>query len=105
MTMDPNAVRGLINQLLFAIQFAPDLSDNTSVEYVAESIRTQRNFRHSPAEYAEAIATVLDDGYLPRQGWLVPDLPHSEDEVLKWLGCVAQRLSPGSENAPTTRGG
>lgn len=101
MTMDPNTVRGLIDELLYSILFARDLNDPAKVDFVAESIRTQRLFRHSPAEYAEAIATVLNEGHLPPHA-----LPNrnSEGEVLEWLGRLAQRLSPGSENAPTTRG-
>jgi len=98
--MDRNAVSGRIVELLYSIQLSRDLQDDTRLDFVVESIREQRTFRHSAAEYSEAIASVLRDGHLPPQA--VPKGNHSEGEVVHWLGRLAERLRPDVETASTT---
>lgn len=88
--MDPKDVRGRITELLYAIQFDKNLDDPARLEFIAESIRAQRNFRHSASEYSEAIASVLADRDLASQVIPVED---SEDGVLSWLRRLAQQLS------------
>jgi hypothetical protein len=100
MTVDQIAVRGRINELLYSILFSRDLKDDTKLDFVVESIREQRTFRHSAAEYSEAIASVLRDGHLPPN--VVPEGNHSEGEVVHWLGRLAERLRPDVESAPAT---
>lgn len=103
MTMDHNAVRGRIDELLYSIQFSRDLKDDIRLDFVVESIREQRTFRHSAAEYSEAIASVLRDGHLPPH--VVPKGIHSEGEVVHWLGRLAERLRPDVETPSTTLAG
>jgi hypothetical protein len=100
MTMDQIVVRGRINELLYSILFSRDLKDDTKLDFVVESIREQRTFRHSAAEYSEAIASVLRDGHLPPN--VVPEGNHSEGEVVHWLGRLAERLRPDVESASAT---
>jgi len=90
--MDHNAVRGRIDELLYSLQFSRDLQDDTKLDFVVKSIREQRTFRHSAAEYSEAIASVLRDGHLPPH--VVPMGNHDEVEVVHWLGRLAERLRP-----------
>lgn len=92
MTMDPNTVRGLINQLLYTIQFTPDLTDKAKIASIADRIQTQRGFLHPASEYTEAIACVLADGHLPEQAMSIEG--HSEGAVLTWLTCVTEQLNP-----------
>lgn len=99
--MDPNDVRGRITDLLYATQFDKNLDDPARLGLIVDSIRAQRNFRHSAAEYSEAISSVLADGHLPSQ--VIP-VAHSEDSVLSWLGRLAQQLRLDSKGTPTARG-
>jgi len=99
--MDHNAVGDRIDELLYSIQFSRDLKNDTKLAFVAESIRSQRNFRHSAAEYSEAIASVRRDGHLPL--YVVSPVNQSEDDVMDWLGRLAERLRPDVESASSTR--
>lgn len=98
--MDPDAVRRLIEELLYSIIFTPDLTNDERIDSVAENIRTQRGFRHSAAAYSEAITTVLGDGHLPAEPFPGP-VGHSEGDILRWLGRLGHRLNSDLETAPT----
>jgi hypothetical protein len=95
--MDPNTARGLINQLVYTVQFSPDLSDATRLDLLANNIQSQRGFRHSSAEYSEAIELVLADSHLPRE--TLSMARHKEGDLLTWLANLAQRLDRDARQA------
>nr|WP_221383000.1 hypothetical protein [Actinoplanes polyasparticus] len=63
MSMDPGDVRGLMNQLLYPIDGAPDLSDAMAARMV-DNLIDGRLFAHPPAVYAEAMDHTLSRGAL-----------------------------------------
>lgn len=94
---DPNDVRARMDELMYAIQFDRDLNDSTRLEFIARSIRDQRNFHHPASEYSDAIAAVLYDGHLP-----VGLLPtsHGDADLLDWLHRLGEQISVNSQSGP-----
>jgi hypothetical protein len=80
-----------INQVLYAVDFVPDLSDEAVIARFADSIINQRNFVQPPEQYAEAIDAVLRDGHLPEQEHPASEF-YSEPELLDFLRRLAARI-------------
>jgi hypothetical protein len=101
--MNPNDVRARIEELAYTTIFTPELADNAQIDRVAEGIWTQRGFRHSAAEYSEAIALVLARGHLSERALLIGG--HEESEMRNWLARLGERLNPSSGHKGHIRGG
>ncbi|MBU2670228.1 hypothetical protein KOI35_42680 [Actinoplanes bogorensis] len=63
MTMDPDETRGVMNQLLYPIDGAPDLSDATAARMV-DNLIDGRLFASPVASFAEAIDSTVRAGSL-----------------------------------------
>lgn len=89
--MDPNEVRGRMNELLYAIDSAPDLSDKVAARLVDNMIEG-RPFASTPvADFADAIDQTLKAGALHPQTAEM-SRRYSEPELLDFLRRVAERL-------------
>jgi hypothetical protein len=88
--MDATRVRGLINQIVFDIDYEPDLSDEAMIERYVDAMINRRYFGSPVEEYAEAMHAVLRDGHLPRQALVSERYP--ESELLAFLGRLARHL-------------
>jgi hypothetical protein len=89
--MDPDTTRGLINQILYGIDFLPDLSDE-AVGARADSLFSQRCYSHPVAEYAQAIELTLQTGRLSPQT-IELNRRYTETELLDFLARLAKRLA------------
>jgi alkanesulfonate monooxygenase SsuD/methylene tetrahydromethanopterin reductase-like flavin-dependent oxidoreductase (luciferase family) len=89
-TVDPNQARGVMNQLLYPIDGAPDLTDATA-ERLVDNVIGGRLFAASVTDFAEAIDQTLRAGALHPQ---TADLSRrfSEPELLEFLRRVARHL-------------
>jgi hypothetical protein len=88
--VDLEETRGVMNQLLYPIDGAPDLSDATATRMVANMI-DGRLFRTPVAVFAATIGQVLQAGALhPQTAGM--SRRHTEAELLDYLGRVAQKL-------------
>ena len=96
MTMDPDTVDARIEELVYTIQFTPDLEDNAKVDSVAEGIQTQRGFRRSAGEYSEAIASAVARGSLSPRALAIGG--HPESAMLNWIARLGERLRGGSSS-------
>lgn len=88
--MDPDVVRGLINQLVYPLAGGGQLSDATAERLVDDMIEGTV-FASSAAEFAEAVAATLSSGRLP--GGTMQMVPrYSEAEMLQFVRRVADQL-------------
>jgi hypothetical protein len=89
-TVDLEKTRGVMNQLLYPIDGAPDLSDATAARMVSTMI-DGRLFRTPVAVFAAAIGHVLEAGALhPQTAGM--SRRHTEAELLDYLRRVAHQL-------------
>jgi hypothetical protein len=88
--MDPNLARGVMNQLFYPIDGAPDLSDATAARLVDNMIEG-RLFAATAAEFAAAIDQTLRDGALHPQTAEV-SRRYSAGELLDFVRRVARQL-------------
>ena len=88
--MDPEDVRGVMNQLLYPIDGARDLSDAT-VERLVDNLMEGRLFSTPVADFAEAIDHTLRAGALHPQTAEM-SRRFSEPDLLDFLRRVARRL-------------
>lgn len=88
--MDPEDVRGVMNQLLYPIDGAPDLSDATVARQV-DNLVDGRLFSTPVADFAEAIDETLRAGALHPQTAEM-SRRFSEPELLDFLRRVARQL-------------
>jgi hypothetical protein len=90
MTMDLDDTRGIMNQLLYPIDGAPDLSDATAARMVSNMI-DGRPYSTPVAEFAEAIDLTLRAGALHPQ---TAEMSHrfTEPELLDFLRRVQHLL-------------
>jgi hypothetical protein len=88
--MDPDLARGVMNQLFYPIDGAPDLGDATAVRLVDNMIEG-RLFSATVAEFAAAVDRTLRDGALHPQTAEV-SRRYSEAELLEFLRRVARQL-------------
>jgi hypothetical protein len=82
---------GMINQVLYGIDFTPDLAAESAVEAHVDKLIAQRVYLHPPEEYAAAIALSLRAGRLPSRSVASSDR-FSERELLDYLARLAARL-------------
>ncbi len=92
MTMDADAVRGTINQILFDIDRIPDLSDEAMAARCAQAMINHRTFADPPSRYAAAIDAALHEGHLSPQT-LGMARRHTEAELLAFLRRVRRELT------------
>jgi hypothetical protein len=88
--MDQDRARGVMNQLFYPIDGAPDLSDATAARLVDNMIEG-RLFSAPVADFAEAIDQTLQAGALHPQTAEV-SRRYSEPELLEFLRRVARQL-------------
>src|SRR4051812_20331523 len=90
-TMDPNEVRGRLNELLYAIDGAPDLSDATAAR-LTDNMIEGRPFAVTPvADFAQAIDQARRAGALHPQTAEM-SRRYSEPELLDFLGRLSRQL-------------
>jgi hypothetical protein len=89
--MDPNSVRGLVNQILYGVDQVAQLTDEL-VKACADSILDRRHFSHPVEEYAEAIARTIQEGRLDPQS-IDMSRRHSEAAILDFLGRLDRHLA------------
>jgi len=88
--MDQNHVRGVMNQLLYPLDGAPDLSEATAARLVDNMIEG-RLFSAPVEDFAEAIDQTRQAGALhPQTAEL--SRRYTEPELLEFLGRVARHL-------------
>ena len=88
--MDQDQARGVMNQLFYPIDGAPDLSDATAARLV-DNILTGRLFSAPAPDFAAAIDRTLHDGVLHPQT-AGASRRYTEPELLAFLGLVAREL-------------
>ena len=88
--MDPNQARGVMNQLLYPIDGAPDLGDATAARLVDNMIEGKL-FAAPVTDFAAAIEQTLRDGALHPQTAEV-SRRYTETELLDFLRRVAHQL-------------
>ncbi|NMO50147.1 hypothetical protein HH310_02940 [Actinoplanes sp. TBRC 11911] len=88
--MDQNQARGVLNQLLYPIDGAPDLSDATAARLVDNMIEG-RLFSASVADFAAAIDQTLQAGALHPQT-AETSRRYTEPELFEFLRRVARQL-------------
>lgn len=89
-TVNQEETRGVMNQLLYPIDGAPDLSDATAARLVDNMI-DGRHYSTEVSDFAAAIDQVLQAGALHPQTVEMSQF-YSEPELLEFLRRVAQRL-------------
>jgi hypothetical protein len=89
-TVDPEDTRGVMNQLFYPIDGAPDLSDATAARLV-DNILDGRHYALGVEDFAAAIGQVLQAGALHPQT-VEMSRRYSEPELLEFLGRVARQL-------------
>ena len=88
--MDPNQVRGVMNQLLYPIDGAADLSDATVARLVDNMIEGKL-FSAPVADFAAAIEQTLRAGALPSSAAGI-SRRYTEPELLDFVRRVARHL-------------
>ncbi len=88
--MDPNDVRGTMNQLLDGIDGAPNLSPTTAA-YVAKVMIDGGAFSATVAQFAEAIKYTLANGALHPEA-VEMSHEYSEQQLFDFVRCVSQEL-------------
>lgn len=88
---DPSRWRGVVNGILYAVQFSPALGD-AEVERVAGMIVRGRGLTGGPALYADAVSRAL-----AQPGDLDTSIgtPHGEAEIRDFLARLARVLPTG----------
>jgi hypothetical protein len=89
-TVDLNETRGIMNQLLYPIDGAPDLSDATAAHLVDNMI-DGRHFAAGVTDLAAAVDQVLQAGAVHPQT-VEASRRYSEPELLEFLRRVKQKL-------------
>jgi hypothetical protein len=89
-TVDQDQARGVMNQLFYPIDGAPDLSDATAARLV-DNILDGRLFAASAPDFAAAINHTLRDGALHPQTSTI-SRRYTEPELLTFLGRVSSEL-------------
>lgn len=89
--MDQNATRGLVNQIIYGIDQARDLTNKATAMRCADSIVNRRHFPGPPEWYAEAIDLTLRSGHLPEQTMEMTRL-YTEAELLGFLSLLSDCL-------------
>ncbi|WP_434743006.1 hypothetical protein [Micromonospora sp. SH-82] len=80
--------KGVVNQILYAVMFTPDLDDEAAAR-MAEAMRQRRHLGAGPTVYADAIARAgRYDGPLTDE----IDTPHGEDRFREFLRRLAVEL-------------
>lgn len=88
--MDPDVARGVMNQLFYPIDGAPDLSDATAAR-VADNLIEGRLFAAPVTDFAAAIDQTRRAGELHPQTAGISSR-YSEAELLEFAGRVARQL-------------
>jgi hypothetical protein len=90
MTMEQNRARGIMNQLLYPIDGAPDLSDATAARLV-DTMLDGKLFSASVADFAAAIEQTVRSGALPA-GTAEVSRRYTDSELLDFVRRVARQL-------------
>lgn len=100
MTMDQNQARGVLNQLFYPIDGAPDLGDAT-VTRLVDNMFDGRLFSAAVADFAAAIDLTLVAGALHPQ---IAGMSrrYTEPELLDFLSRVARELEARPTPWPTS---
>lgn len=88
--MDQSQTRGVMNELLYPIDGAPDLSDAVASRLV-KNVLEGRLYSSTPEEFAAAIKQTLGDGKLDPQTVRISH-KYDESDLLAFLDRVGEKL-------------